>query len=58
MVRGIEFYILVWFMFMGLAIAFRHMTGKEKWQLVKVVWFGAWTAAIALAAIVAIVVMF
>ena len=58
MIKGIEFYFIVWLLFMGLAIGFREMTGREKWEAAKVVWFGAWTAAIALTIVVVIVVIF
>ena len=58
MVRGIEFYIFLWIFFMFGVIGFRHLTGKEKWELAKVVWFGAWTAGIILGFLVFIVAIF
>lgn len=58
MIRGIEFYIVVWIIFMVAAISYRHMTGKEKWAAAKIIWFGAWTAAIAMSFVVGVVMLF
>jgi len=41
MIRGIEFYILVWILVTFGIVGFRHLTGKEKWALTKAIAFGA-----------------
>ena len=58
MIRGIEFYILVWILVTFGIVGFRHLTGKEKWALTKAIAFGAFTAVVALFAVIGIVIIF
>lgn len=58
MIRGIEFYIFVWFFVAIGIIGFRELSGKEKWQLAKVLIHSGIYAVIALIIVVSIVVIF
>lgn len=58
MIRGIIFFLIVWS-----AVAFginlwRGLTGKEKWNTIKCISYGAITAVIALWFVVGIVFVF
>lgn len=58
MLKGVEFYIFVWILAAASITAFRHLTGKEKLTLAKVIFWSALYAVIALVIVVGIVILF
>lgn len=58
MIRGILFFLFLW-LAVGVSInAWRQLTGKEMWSLVKTVVYGAITASIAFVFLVGVVILF
>lgn len=58
MIRGFIFFLFVWIaVSVGISL-WRGLTGKEKWDIIKCVSYGAITAIIASVFIVSIVVLF
>ena len=58
MIRGIEFYFVMWILVSLAIIGWRQLTGKEKWELAKVLAFSSITAVVALFLVILIVLIF
>lgn len=58
MIKGIQFFILVW-TFVAFGIwAFFQLSGRDKWSVFKIALYGAITATIATIVVVAMVFIF
>ncbi len=58
MIRGILAFLIMWVLVVGSISAWRSLSGKEKWSLVKSVTYGGVTALVALVILVGIVILF
>ncbi len=58
MVRGIIIFILLWACVAGTITAVRTLTGKEKWELTKLVGYSMMCALVAIVILSGIVVVF
>lgn len=58
MVKGILFFVLIWFIILVSIKVFRMLTGREKWNLVKTLGYSALTALITLISVVLFVAVF
>ena len=58
MMRGIIAFLIVWALVVVGISAWRSLTGKEKWNTIKCISYGAVTAFIAVCFVVVLVVLF
>ena len=58
MIKGIIFFLGLWAVITGGINVWRSLTGKEKWDTIKCVWFGALTCAITFIILIGIVAVF
>lgn len=58
MIRGVEFYIVVWFVVTVLILVYKECTRKERVNVIRAVLFGAITALVALIIVCLMVILF
>lgn len=58
MIKGIIFFLALWAVVTGGINVWRSLTGKEKWDTIKCVWFGAVTCVITFIIVTVMVVLF